>query len=98
MSRLPLSSSSGCIDIPQLDSKIEFGSLKRALAVAGIAPPEQQLIFTLIAALLHLGNMAYYFADDAGTCVLRDGSTIAHHSQPNFFNQQCLCSSKQEKR
>jgi myosin-5 len=52
---------SGCFDVPQLDSRVEFGALKRALAVAGIAPPEQQLMFTLIAALLHLGNTAYFF-------------------------------------
>jgi myosin heavy subunit len=61
---------SGCIDIPQLDSRIEFGSLKRALAVAGISPPEQQLIFNLIAALLHLGNTTSFFTDDLDVATL----------------------------
>ncbi len=50
--------------------------------MAGIAPPEQQTIFTLIAALLHLGNMAYYFADDTDTAALNEyGSLRAHNTR-----------------
>ncbi|XP_057549511.1 myosin-6-like isoform X2 [Amaranthus tricolor] len=50
---------SNCIELDGVDDGKEYLATKRAMDVVGISPEEQDAIFRVVAAVLHLGNIEF---------------------------------------
>lgn len=48
-----------CIHCPEINDKKDYKELVEAMGIVGIAPDIQKTIFTLVACVLHLGNMEF---------------------------------------
>lgn len=48
-----------CIQVPEINDKKDYKELVEAMGTVGIAPDIQKTIFTLVACVLHLGNMEF---------------------------------------
>ncbi|XP_012567832.1 myosin-8 isoform X2 [Cicer arietinum] len=58
---------SNCIELDGLDDSKEYLATRRAMDVVGINSDEQDAIFRIVAAVLHLGNIEFVKAVDEGT-------------------------------
>lgn len=58
---------SNCIDIPGVNDKQKFDSLRLALNVVKMSSAELEKLFQIISGILHLGNIEFYH-DDAKDC------------------------------
>lgn len=57
---------SGCSSIAGVDDAADFGCVKEAMSAIGITPSQQHSIFTIVAAILWLGNIKFHpLSDDA---------------------------------
>ena len=54
----------GCLSDPILDDVNDFGVCDEAMAKMGITEPDRMATYMLVAAVLHLGNVAFEDADD----------------------------------
>ncbi|RHN78326.1 putative myosin ATPase [Medicago truncatula] len=57
---------SNCIELDALDDAKEYLATRRAMDVVGISSDEQDAIFRIVAAVLHLGNIEFIKAVDEG--------------------------------
>ncbi|KAL7059584.1 hypothetical protein AAHC03_013632 [Spirometra sp. Aus1] len=51
--------SNGILEVPSLDEKQAFAETTEAMSIMGITEDEQQAIFRILSAVLHLGNMEF---------------------------------------
>ncbi|XLR05925.1 hypothetical protein S83_072123 [Arachis hypogaea] len=58
---------SNCIELQGLDDSKEYLATRRAMDVVGINSNEQDAIFRIVAAVLHLGNIEFVKGDDDET-------------------------------
>lgn len=65
-----------CHSIPDVDDVEEFAATRHALKVTGFGSREQEALFSLIAAVLHLGNIRFK-EDSKGACKVSDTSVAA---------------------
>lgn len=65
-------------DIADINPKLEYVGLKRAMTVGGISVHEQHLIFTLLSAILHLGNVRFNKGDEASVKNMEIVKWVAH--------------------
>lgn len=70
---------SGCIEIPGVDDKKNFESLRLALTVLKMSSTELDELFRVISGILHLGNVSFTTSDDS-----QDGASIESKSDPSI--------------
>eukprot|EP01087_Luapelamoeba_hula_P014225 TRINITY_DN4133_c0_g1_i1.p1 TRINITY_DN4133_c0_g1~~TRINITY_DN4133_c0_g1_i1.p1 ORF type:complete len:1005 (-),score=195.32 TRINITY_DN4133_c0_g1_i1:88-3102(-) len=68
---------SNCYEVRGVDDKRDFGQLKTAMTVIGLAGEEQHEMFRILAAILHLGNITFRKAGDRTNVVNREELNIA---------------------
>lgn len=64
---------SGVYELPGVDNAAEFGHTRHAMSLIGITPQQQEDVFRILAALLHLGNVAWQDAPHGGSSVAPEG-------------------------
>jgi Myosin head (motor domain) len=70
---------SSCFDLPGMDNEGEYAATRHAMSVVGIPHGDQQAIFTVVAAVLHLGNATFTANPrDDGTCLLESERAKQH--------------------
>ncbi|KAJ3678582.1 hypothetical protein LUZ60_002385 [Juncus effusus] len=69
---------SNCIELDAIDDAKEYLDTRRAMDVVGISAEEQDAIFQVVAAILHLGNVEFSEGSDTDTSVLRDEKSCEH--------------------
>ncbi|KAJ4805624.1 Myosin [Rhynchospora pubera] len=69
---------SDCINLDALDDAKEYLDTRRAMDVVGINNEEQDAIFRVVAAILHLGNVEFSDGEENDSSVLRDEKSRFH--------------------
>jgi myosin-7 len=69
-------SQSGCIEIPNVNDKKNFESLKLALTVLKMSASELEEMFRIVSAILQVGNVKFT-KDDAKDCATITGPAVA---------------------
>lgn len=64
-------------DIDEVDDTAEFEATRSALAATGFGNKEQEALFSLVAGVLHLGNVKFKEGDKAGPCRAGSPSAVA---------------------
>ncbi|WIA32683.1 hypothetical protein OEZ86_003484 [Tetradesmus obliquus] len=64
---------SGVYELPGVDNAAEFGHTRHAMSLIGITPQQQEDVFRILAALLHLGNVAWQDAPHGGSSAAPEG-------------------------
>lgn len=64
---------SGCIDIEDVDDGKDYESLKLAMTVLNITPELQDSIFSIVSAILHIGNLKFKSQNDGEAIGFTDG-------------------------
>ncbi|XP_063937262.1 myosin-8 isoform X3 [Daucus carota subsp. sativus] len=69
---------SKCIELDAMDDSKEYVETKRAMNVVGIGPDEQDAIFRVVAAVLHLGNIEFKKGGDSDSSTPKDDQSRLH--------------------
>ncbi|KAJ7979748.1 Myosin [Quillaja saponaria] len=69
---------SSCFKLDRLDDSKEYLSTRRAMDVVGISSDEQDAIFRIIAAILHLGNVEFAKGDEIDSSEPKDDNSRFH--------------------
>ncbi|KAL2900419.1 Myosin-6 [Bienertia sinuspersici] len=67
-----------CIELEGLDDGEEYLATKRAMDVVGITPEQQDAIFRVVAAVLHLGNIEFKKGKDTDSSEPKDEKSQFH--------------------
>ncbi|XP_057423451.1 myosin-9 isoform X3 [Lotus japonicus] len=67
---------SSCYELAGVNAAQEYLSTKRAMDIVGISQEEQDAIFRVVAAILHLGNIKFAKSEDSDSSVLEDEESI----------------------
>ncbi len=77
-------SGSNCFDVEDIDDVEEFEATRKAMTVTGFGSREQEALFSLVAAVLHLGNIKFKEIENGeksgGACRV-GGAGLAHASE-----------------
>lgn len=69
---------SNCIEVDAMDDSKEYVETKRAMNVVGIGPDEQDAIFRVVAAVLHLGNVEFDKGGESDSSKPKDAQSLSH--------------------
>ncbi|KHN03859.1 Myosin-J heavy chain [Glycine soja] len=69
---------SNCYELIGVNSAQEYLSTKRAMDIVGISQEEQDAIFRVVAAILHLGNIKFAKSEETDSSVLEDEASRFH--------------------
>ncbi|RWW82334.1 hypothetical protein BHE74_00009209 [Ensete ventricosum] len=69
---------SNCYEIDGLDESEEYLATRRAMDVVGISSDEQDAIFRVVAAILHLGNVEFAEGEEVDSSVPKDEKSCFH--------------------
>ncbi|KAJ1400696.1 P-loop containing nucleoside triphosphate hydrolase [Sesbania bispinosa] len=69
---------SNCYALDGVDDAEEYLATRRAMDVVGISEEEQEAIFRVIAAVLHLGNVEFAKGEEIDSSVLKDEKSRFH--------------------
>ncbi|CAJ2627713.1 unnamed protein product [Trifolium pratense] len=69
---------SNCYELAGVNAAQEYLSTKRAMDIVGISQEEQDAIFRVVAAILHLGNIRFEKSEDTDSSVLADEDSKFH--------------------
>ncbi|KMZ61687.1 putative Myosin XI [Zostera marina] len=69
---------SNCIKLDQINDAKEYIETKRAMDIVGISGDEQDGIFRVVAAILHLGNVEFSKGNEADSSVPKDDKSRFH--------------------
>lgn len=70
---------STCIEIPGKDTNAtEYLKTKRAMSIVGVSPEEQEAIFRVVAAILHLGNVNFKPGTETDSSAIADEKSAFH--------------------
>ncbi|WVZ73148.1 hypothetical protein U9M48_021492 [Paspalum notatum var. saurae] len=69
---------SNCIKLEGLDESKEYLETRKAMDIIGISSEEQEAIFRVVAAILHLGNVEFAEGDDADSSKPKDEKSLFH--------------------
>ncbi|CAN6290994.1 unnamed protein product [Urochloa humidicola] len=69
---------SNCIALDGLDDSKEYMETRRAMGIVGISSDEQEAIFRVVAAILHLGNVEFAEGSEADSSVPKDEKSQFH--------------------
>ncbi|XP_061995607.1 myosin-17-like [Rosa rugosa] len=71
---------SSCYVLDGIDDGEEYAATRRAMDVVGISDEEQDAIFMVVAAILHLGNVEFAKGEDVDSSVIKDEKSRFHLS------------------
>ncbi|CAB4288199.1 unnamed protein product [Prunus armeniaca] len=71
---------SSCYELDGIDDGQEYLATRRAMDVVGISEEEQDAIFMVVAAILHLGNVEFAKGEDIDSSVIKDEKSRFHLS------------------
>ncbi|CAL5065850.1 unnamed protein product [Urochloa decumbens] len=69
---------SSCIKLDAMDDASEYIITRRAMEIVGISSDEQDAIFRVVAAILHLGNVEFSEGSEADSSVPKDEKSQFH--------------------
>ncbi|KAL5211030.1 hypothetical protein ABZP36_006653 [Zizania latifolia] len=69
---------SNCIELDGLDDSKEYVETRRAMGIVGISSDEQDAIFRVVAAILHLGNVEFTEGSEADSSMPKDEKSQFH--------------------
>ncbi|KAK3126891.1 hypothetical protein QOZ80_7AG0564580 [Eleusine coracana subsp. coracana] len=69
---------SNCIKLDGMDDSLEYITTRRAMDIVGISSNEQDAIFRVVAAILHLGNVEFSEGSEADSSVPKDDKSQFH--------------------
>ncbi|KAK9671716.1 hypothetical protein RND81_12G049800 [Saponaria officinalis] len=69
---------SNCYEVNAIDDAKEYVATRRAMDVVGISPHEQDGIFRVVAAILHLGNIEFQKGNESDSSEPKDESSRFH--------------------
>ncbi|KAJ1417512.1 P-loop containing nucleoside triphosphate hydrolase [Sesbania bispinosa] len=69
---------SSCYELVGVNAAQEYLSTKRAMDIVGISQEEQDAIFRVVAAILHLGNIKFAKSEETDSSVLEDEESKFH--------------------
>ncbi|KAK2455375.1 Myosin family protein with Dil domain-containing protein [Trifolium repens] len=69
---------STCYELAGVNAAQEYLSTKRAMDIVGISQEEQDAIFRVVAAILHLGNIRFEKSEETDSSVLADEDSKFH--------------------
>ncbi|XP_041007510.1 myosin-17-like isoform X2 [Juglans microcarpa x Juglans regia] len=69
---------SDCYELDAIDDAHEYLATRRAMDIVGISEEEQEAIFRVVAAILHLGNIEFAKGDEADSSVIKDEQSRFH--------------------
>uniref|UniRef100_A0A8I7BHT2 Uncharacterized protein n=2 Tax=Hordeum vulgare subsp. vulgare TaxID=112509 RepID=A0A8I7BHT2_HORVV len=69
---------SGCYKIDGLDESKEYHETRKAMDIIGISSEEQEGIFRIVAAILHLGNVEFAEGDDVDSSKPKNEKSMFH--------------------
>ncbi|XP_023640678.1 myosin-10 isoform X4 [Capsella rubella] len=69
---------SNCYALDALDDSKEYLATRKAMDVVGISPEEQDAIFRIVAAILHLGNIEFAKGEDSDAAEPKDDKSRFH--------------------
>lgn len=69
---------SNCINLDAMDDSSEYVATRRAMDIVGISSDEQDAIFRVVAAILHLGNVEFSEGNEADSSVPKDDKSKFH--------------------
>ncbi|XP_042444067.1 myosin-17-like [Zingiber officinale] len=79
---------SKCIKLDGVDDAEEYIAIRRAMDIVGISEQEQEAIFRVVAAILHLGNVNFAKGQDIDSSVIKDEKSRFHL---NMTAQLLMC-------
>ncbi|KAF7837931.1 myosin-17 [Senna tora] len=71
---------SNCYELDGVDDTQEYLATRRAMDVVGISEEEQEAIFRVVAAVLHLGNIEFAKGEEIDSSVIKDEKSRFHLS------------------
>ncbi|KAF3439646.1 hypothetical protein FNV43_RR17924 [Rhamnella rubrinervis] len=69
---------SNCYQLDGIDDAHEYLATRRAMDVVGISEEEQEAIFRVVAAILHLGNVEFAKGEEIDSSVIKDEKSRFH--------------------
>ncbi|CAL9245944.1 unnamed protein product [Arabidopsis halleri] len=69
---------SSCYELDGVNDAEEYLATRRAMDVVGISEKEQDAIFRVVAAILHLGNIEFSKGEDADSSSVKDEQSMFH--------------------
>lgn len=69
---------SNCIELEGIDDAKEYLATRRAMDIVGISPEEQDAIFRVVAAILHLGNIEFKKGNEIDSSAPKDDKSQFH--------------------
>ncbi|XP_074565345.1 myosin-17-like isoform X2 [Curcuma longa] len=79
---------SKCVKLDGVDDAEEYIAIRRAMDIVGISEQEQEAIFRVVAAILHLGNVDFAKGPDIDSSVIKDEKSRFHL---NMTAQLLMC-------
>ncbi|CAM0956684.1 unnamed protein product [Alopecurus aequalis] len=76
---------SNCINLDAMDDSSEYVATRRAMDIVGINSDEQDAIFRVVAAILHLGNVEFSEGNEADSSVQDDKSKFHLRTAAELF-------------
>ncbi|XP_042055117.1 myosin-7-like [Salvia splendens] len=84
---------SNCYELDGVDDSKEYLTTRRAMDIVGISPEEQDGIFRVVAAILHLGNIEFGKGSDGDASHPKDDQSLFHLktvAELLMCDEQCL--------
>ncbi|KAL8139816.1 hypothetical protein V2J09_005837 [Rumex salicifolius] len=69
---------SSCFELEGVDDAEEYIALRRAMDIVGISEDEQEAIFRVVAAILHLGNVEFVKGNEIDSSAIKDEKSRFH--------------------
>nr|XP_023884762.1 myosin-12-like [Quercus suber]POE70253.1 myosin-12 [Quercus suber] len=69
---------SNCYEVANVDDAREYLETRNAMDIVGISPDEQDAIFRVVAAILHLGNIDFIKGNEVDSSKLKDEKSKFH--------------------
>ncbi|KAK4757816.1 hypothetical protein SAY87_019117 [Trapa incisa] len=69
---------SNCFELDALDDKKEYIATRKAMNIVGISSEEQDAIFQVVAAILHLGNVQFARGEETDSSMPKDDKSRFH--------------------
>ncbi|CDY39766.1 BnaA09g10180D [Brassica napus] len=81
---------SHCIKLEGMDDSKEYTKTREAMGIVGISVEEQEAIFRVLAAILHLGNIEFTNGEETDSSVPKDNKSLKTAAELFMCDEQAL--------
>ncbi|XP_013611115.1 PREDICTED: myosin-13 isoform X2 [Brassica oleracea var. oleracea] len=81
---------SHCIKLEGMDDSKEYAKTREAMGIVGISVEEQEAIFRVLAAILHLGNIEFTNGEETDSSVPKDNKSLKIAAELFMCDEQAL--------